>query len=87
MVSTLPGKEILNLDEIESEFHRLESRKLRIGLPSLDKETVTEKTTFEDLKRSILDMAANFPHRRVVLTYKTLNEEIIIELHPVTGAA
>jgi hypothetical protein len=53
----------------------------------LDVEKTVKPTSFDNLKKTILEMAKQFPHRRIVLTYKTEGEETHIEVHPVTGAA
>ena len=80
-------KEILNLDSLERDFGSLKSKRFKLGVPSLDVQKDADSSNFDALRKDIFEIANQFPHRRITLIYKTINGEIHLELHPVTGAA
>jgi len=50
-------------------------------------EKTTTVSTLDEMRKDIFELAKQFPHRRMAITYKTVNEELLLEIHPVTGAA
>jgi hypothetical protein len=77
----------VNLDEIEHDFDSRGGRHLKIVAPALNLVMEVEPTNFDKLRTDIFELAKQFPHKRMVLTHKTTEEEILLELHPITGAA
>lgn len=82
-------REIMNLERIKNEYNsRCQHQKVQLTAPALNvTHNIDNKLNFNDLQNNLFDMARQFPHKRMVLTYKTTDEEVIIEMHPVTGAA
>ena len=80
--------EILNFSRMEKEFDTtFRDRKVRLEIPSLHVEKTTVANSLDSIRKDIFEMAKQFPHRRLALTYKTSDEELLLEIHPITGAA
>jgi len=83
--------EIVNLNRF-SEFYGDQQNninKVRVVSPALNNfEKQLDVIGFNSLKDEILLAAKQFPHRRIALTYNISEKtNLIIEIHPVTGAA
>jgi hypothetical protein len=82
------AREILNFQNVEKQFQRRDRNKpVRIHSDMLEIDEVIHSMSFDSLKKDLLEMAEKFPYRRVALTCRRDNEEFILEIHPVTGAA
>jgi len=78
---------VLNIDKLENDFDSFKNKRFKIEVPALHIERQVELTNFDKLRKDIFELSKQFPHRRVALTYKTNGEMILLEIHPVTGAA
>jgi len=85
------SKEIVNLDRFSRFYENQQSsiNKVRVISPALNNfEKQIEAMEINNLKDEILLVAQQFPHRRIALTYNISEKTyLIIEIHPVTGAA
>jgi len=78
---------IFNIDTVEQDFKTFMDRPIRLSTPLNGKESVIDSNSFDSFRNAVTEIAKEFPHKRAILTYKTNNEEILMDLHPVTGAA
>lgn len=87
MLEVQQTKELLNFDEMYLSFIDTNNKNVICNIPSLN-DTITLTTTDkEQLKYMLSNCVKNLPHRRIVCTYYSHNNNFIIDIHPVTGAA
>lgn len=84
-------KEIINVDRLNNFFGRNNGQfdKVRVTSPLLENyDRELPVTDFNSLKDNLLEIANNFPHRRVALTFEiNENSSLSIEVHPITTTA
>lgn len=87
MVSLNRSQNVLNLDRFKNDYDSLRGRKFQISVPALHMEKEIQEPTLDKIQKTIMELSREFPHKRIAMTYKTKDEEVVLELHPVTGAA
>lgn len=83
-------RKIVNYDTINRELTKKRIDFIKISSPALPKnEKIEIKNTDNPslIKSKILEVSKMFPHRKVILSFKTTGQELTIEVHPVTDTA
>lgn len=80
-------KQIVNEEDLQENFDSFRDRRIKLEIPALEVEKEVTLDTFDKLRSDIFELSKRFPHSRIAVTYKTFNEEVRLEIHPITGAA